>query len=60
MARNDPVSLTIDHDTPDIMAISGLSMEGHAQAVTDLTEAGRSAANCIVGLRCKRTSNPGS
>src|SRR5215211_7658126 len=41
LARDDRVSLTIDHDTSDIMAITGLSMAGHAQAVTDLAEAGR-------------------
>ena len=41
LARDDRVSLTIDHDTSDIMAISGLSMAGRAQAVTDLAEAGR-------------------
>lgn len=41
LAGDDRVSLTIDHDTSDIMAITGLSMAGHAQAVTDLDEAGR-------------------
>lgn len=29
------VSLTIDHDTDQLMAITGLSMAGHAQPVTD-------------------------
>jgi hypothetical protein len=33
------VSLAIDHDTPDIMAITGLSMAGHATAVVDRAEA---------------------
>jgi nitroimidazol reductase NimA-like FMN-containing flavoprotein (pyridoxamine 5'-phosphate oxidase superfamily) len=41
LARDDRVSLTIDHDTPDIMSITGLSMAGHAQAVVDMAEAGR-------------------
>ncbi|MPR10885.1 pyridoxamine 5'-phosphate oxidase family protein [Microvirga tunisiensis] len=41
LARDDRMSLTIDHDTSDIMAISGLSMAGHARAVTDPAEAGR-------------------
>jgi len=41
LAQDDRVSLTIDHDTSNIMAITGLSMAGHAQAVTDLAEAGR-------------------
>lgn len=39
LARDDRVSLTIDHDTPDIMAITGLSMAAHAQAVEDRAEA---------------------
>src|SRR5437016_1212397 len=39
LARDDRVSLTIDHDTSDIMAITGLSMAGHAQAVRDRAEA---------------------
>src|SRR5204863_9333674 len=39
LARDDRVSLTIDHDTPDIMTITGLSMAGRATAVTDRAEA---------------------
>jgi nitroimidazol reductase NimA-like FMN-containing flavoprotein (pyridoxamine 5'-phosphate oxidase superfamily) len=39
LARDDRLSLTIDHDTPDVMAITGLSMAAHAQAVTDRAEA---------------------
>ena len=39
LARDDRVSLTIDHDTPDLMAITGLSMAAHAQAVVDPDEA---------------------
>jgi nitroimidazol reductase NimA-like FMN-containing flavoprotein (pyridoxamine 5'-phosphate oxidase superfamily) len=39
LARDDRVTLTIDHDTSDIMAITGLSMAGHAQAVLDRAEA---------------------
>jgi nitroimidazol reductase NimA-like FMN-containing flavoprotein (pyridoxamine 5'-phosphate oxidase superfamily) len=41
LARDDRVSLTIDHDTPDIMRITGLSMAGRAQPVLDRTEAER-------------------
>ena len=33
------LSLTIDHDTPDIMAIAGLSMAAQADVVTDPDEA---------------------
>jgi hypothetical protein len=35
LARDDRVSLTIDQDTDQLMAITGLSMAGHAQPVTD-------------------------
>ena len=38
LARDDRVSLTIDHDTPQIMEITGLSMAAHAQAVTNRAE----------------------
>jgi nitroimidazol reductase NimA-like FMN-containing flavoprotein (pyridoxamine 5'-phosphate oxidase superfamily) len=39
LARDDRVSLTIDHDTADLMTITGLSMAARAQAVQDPTEA---------------------
>ncbi|MGZ5271148.1 MAG: pyridoxamine 5'-phosphate oxidase family protein [Ramlibacter sp.] len=39
LARDDRLSLTIDHDTPDIMAITGLSMAARAQPVQDRAEA---------------------
>ena len=39
LARDDRVSLTIDHDTPQVMEITGLSMAAHAQAVADPIEA---------------------
>ena len=35
------MSLTIDHDTPDLMAITGLSMAAHAQTVVDPSEANK-------------------
>ena len=38
LARDDRVSLTIDHDTPDIMAITGLSMAARATAVLDYSK----------------------
>jgi nitroimidazol reductase NimA-like FMN-containing flavoprotein (pyridoxamine 5'-phosphate oxidase superfamily) len=38
LARDDRVSLTIDHDTPDPMAITGLSMAAHAEPVHDRAE----------------------
>lgn len=39
LAHDNRVSLTIDHDTPDIMAITGLSMAARAHRVTDRGEA---------------------
>jgi len=33
------VSITIDHDTPDIMSITGLSMAARAYRVSDRAEA---------------------
>ena len=41
LALDDRVSLTIDHDTPDLMAITGLSMAAHVQAVVDPAEASK-------------------
>jgi PPOX class probable F420-dependent enzyme len=39
LARDGRVSLTIDHDTPQVMEITGLSMAARAQIVTDPAEA---------------------
>ena len=39
IALDDRISLTIDHDTPDLMAITGLSMAARATAVTGQEEA---------------------
>lgn len=39
LALDDRLSLTIDHDTADLMAITGLSMAARAQAVEDRAEA---------------------
>jgi len=41
LAHDDRVSLTIDHDSADIMKISGLSMAAHAKSVTDRAEGAR-------------------
>jgi len=38
LARDHRISLTIDHDTADLMKISGLSMAAHARAVSDRAE----------------------
>lgn len=39
LALDSRVSITVDHDTPDIMAIAGLSMAARARRVTDRVEA---------------------
>lgn len=39
LARDDRVSLTIDHDSPQVMEITGLSMAARAQTVTERAEA---------------------
>ena len=41
LARDDRVSLTIDHDTPQVTEITGLSMAAHAQAVIAPAEASK-------------------
>jgi nitroimidazol reductase NimA-like FMN-containing flavoprotein (pyridoxamine 5'-phosphate oxidase superfamily) len=41
LARDDRVSLTIDHDTPNLMAITGLSMAARAEVVVDRAEAAK-------------------
>ena len=41
LAKDDRVSLTIDHDTPEVMATTGLSMAARAQALADRDEAGK-------------------
>jgi nitroimidazol reductase NimA-like FMN-containing flavoprotein (pyridoxamine 5'-phosphate oxidase superfamily) len=41
LARDNRVSITIDHDTPDVMTITGLSMAARAHRVTDRAEAER-------------------
>lgn len=39
LARDNRVSLTIDHDTPQVMEITGLSMAARAQEVANRAEA---------------------
>jgi nitroimidazol reductase NimA-like FMN-containing flavoprotein (pyridoxamine 5'-phosphate oxidase superfamily) len=39
LAQDDRISLTIDHDTADLMAITGLSMAARAHRVDDRAEA---------------------
>ncbi len=39
LAKDNRVSITIDHDTPDLMSITGLSMAARAHRVSDRAEA---------------------
>ena len=39
LARDNRISLTIDHDTANLMTITGLSMAAHAHVVDDRAEA---------------------
>ena len=45
LAHDNRVSITIDHDTPDIMSITGLSMAARAYRVSDRDEAAK-----VIGL----------
>jgi nitroimidazol reductase NimA-like FMN-containing flavoprotein (pyridoxamine 5'-phosphate oxidase superfamily) len=47
LARDERVSLTIDHDTPEVMEITGLSMAARAQRVADPAE-GQRALNLLM------------
>ena len=58
LARDDRVSLTIDHDTPDIMSITGLSMAAHAHPVLDPTE-GTKILRMLMAKYPEQTSLPG-
>lgn len=57
LARDDRVSLTIDHDTAQMMEITGLSMAAHAQAVTDPAE-GEKVLRLLVQKYPEQTSIP--
>ena len=56
LARDNRVSLTIDHDTPQVTEITGLSMAAHAQAVVNPAEA--SKASQMLRLRYPRLPIP--
>ena len=59
LARDNRISLTIDADTSDPMAITGLSMAARATPVTDQAEIGRIDSSSSLGntrntRRCRR------
>lgn len=49
LARDNRVSLTIDHDMPQVMEITGLSMAARAEAVTDPAESEKALRLLISG-----------
>jgi nitroimidazol reductase NimA-like FMN-containing flavoprotein (pyridoxamine 5'-phosphate oxidase superfamily) len=57
LSRDDRVSLTIDHDTPQVMDITGLSMAARAQAVVDPAEAEK-ALRLLMAKYPQQTSMP--
>ena len=57
LARDVRVSLTIDHDTPQVMEITGLSMAARAQAVTDPAE-GEKALRLLMAKYPEQCSLP--
>jgi nitroimidazol reductase NimA-like FMN-containing flavoprotein (pyridoxamine 5'-phosphate oxidase superfamily) len=48
LARDDRISLTIDHDTSDPMTITGLSMAAHAETVDDPAEVAKAQGLLLV------------
>ena len=49
LARDDRVSVTIDHDTSQVMEITGLSMAARAQRVTDPQE-----GEAVIGMLMRK------
>jgi nitroimidazol reductase NimA-like FMN-containing flavoprotein (pyridoxamine 5'-phosphate oxidase superfamily) len=50
LARDSRVSLTIDHDVSNPMAITGLSMAALAQPVTDQSEVAKAMNLLVTGI----------
>ena len=57
LARDTRVSLTIDHDSPQVMEITGLSMAARAEAVTDPAE-GEKALRLLMAKYPEQRSLP--
>lgn len=57
LAHDERVSLTIDHDTAQVMDIAGLSMAARARTVTDPEEA-KTALRLIMARYAEQTSIP--
>lgn len=58
IGRDDRVSITIDHDTADVMAITGLSLAGHARRIADNQKAA-DALQKLIERYPEMTSLPG-
>ena len=57
LARDNRLSLTIDHDTDNVMQISGLSMAAHAEPVTGHAEGERIMQ--LLASKYDAEANPG-
>ena len=57
LARDNRVSVTIDHDTPQVMDITGLSMAARAEAVVDAAE-GEKAMRMLMAKYPQQNSLP--
>src|SRR6516164_3817732 len=57
LAKDNRLSLTIDHDTPQVMEITGLSMAARAVPVTEATE-GEKALRLLMDKYPEQTSLP--
>lgn len=58
LARDPRVSITIDHDEPQVMKISGLSLSGHATRISDPTEAAR-VMGLLIARYPQQSQSPG-
>jgi PPOX class probable F420-dependent enzyme len=58
LARDERMSLTIDHDTDQVMEITGLSMAARAEAVTDPAEA-QKALGLLMARYPQQNAAPG-
>ena len=57
LERDNRLSLTIDHDTDQVMEITGLSMAAHARPVVDPAEA-QKALNLLIARYSEQQSIP--
>lgn len=58
LARDDRVSITIDHDEPQVMKITGLSLAARAVRISDEKEAQR-VMGLLIARYPQQSENPG-